>query len=571
MHVLGLSALNHDPSAAIVNEHGLAGGIEEGKLVRVRSFSGIPRAAIQFCLERAGTGWGKLDLIAIASRPYRAFVRKASLRGRLAPIAPVTSAYYLNKALGELGVELNNLRILREMAGAPAGRVAAFDHHACHAASAFYGSAFDSALIVTLDESGDGQAGSVSIGEGTRIREIVRLPYPHSLGLVFAQFSRLLGFRKHGEEHKTQWLSLSGEPAFAELLTGMLRRKPGEPPRLSYRYFQRDFAGGLSFTPEFYRRIGISGPDSEALSDGLRANLAASLQQACAAVVAEWVESLRQETGAKHLCLAGGVFLNPLLAASIERQTQFEEIFIQPAAGNEGTSLGAAWLAWHGTLKQPRTDPMHMPFWGPKFSNEEIKNVLDNCKATYRWCDSADQKVEEAMRLLRAGKIIGWYQGAAEFGPRALGHRSLLASPWAPYAKENLNDYVKHRESFRPFALAVPAEDAATYFQVSANARFLSTMAVANPRGRAALENLPNGFLLRNNQVRLQTVAQKDDPLFWKLLKRSGENSPAPFLVNTSFNLFGEPLVITPRDAVRSYFCSGADALFAGSFFLSKG
>lgn len=571
MHVLGLSALNHDPSAAIIHERGVAGAIEEGKLARVRSFSGIPRAAIQFCLERAGAAWGNLDLIAIATRPYSAFLRKASLRARLAPVAPVTSAYYLNKALGELGVELNNFRILRELAGAPPRRVAAFDHHACHAASAFYGSPFDSALIVTLDENGDGQAGSVSIGEGTRIREISRLPYPHSLGLVFAQFSRLLGFRKHGEEHKTQWLSLSGEPVFAEFFTGMLRRKAGAPPRLSYRCFRRDFAGGLSFTPEFYRRVGISGPDSGAVTGALRANLAASLQQASATVVAEWLESLRKETGAKRLCLAGGLFLNPLLAAAVEQRAQFDSIFIQPAAGNEGTSIGAAWLGWHQTLKHPRTAPMTVPFWGPEYSNEDIKNVLDNCKATYRWCDSADQKIEEAMRLLRAGKIIGWYQGAAEFGPRALGHRSLLASPWAPYAKENLNDYVKHRESFRPFALAVPAEDAATYFQVSPNARFLSTMAVANARGLAALHDLPNGFLLRDNRVRLQTVAQTDDPLFWKLLKRSGENSPAPFLVNTSFNLFGEPLVITPRDAVRSYFCSGTDALFAGSFFLSKG
>jgi carbamoyltransferase len=571
MHVLGLSALGHDPSAAIISERGVLGAIEEGKLARTRSFSGIPRSAIQFCLQRAGKNLPDIERIAVASLPARALRRKALLRARLAAIAPVTSAYYFNKALGELGAELNNLRILRELAAAPAGRVAGFDHHACHAASAFFASPYDSALIVTLDEQGDGRTGTVSMGEGTKIREISALAYPHSLGLVFAQFSRLLGFRKHGDEHKTQWLSLSGEPAFAEWFLEMLRREPGGPPRLGTKYFRRDFAGELSFTPEFYRRAGIQAADSAELTDSLRANLAASLQQASATILCEWFEQLREQTGTKDLCLAGGVFLNPLLVAAIERGTNFESIFVQPAAGNEGTSLGAAWLAWHEISGRPRVDPMAAPFWGPEFSNEEIKNVLDNCKASYRWADSAGQKIEAALQLLGMGKIIGWCQGAAEFGPRALGHRSLLASPWAPYVKENLNDFVKHRESFRPFALAIPEEDAAKFFEVTANARFLSTMAKANAKGREALGSLPHGFLLPGDLVRLQVVKQTDDPLFWKLLKRSGENAPAPLLVNTSFNLFGEPLVITPRDAVRSYFCSGTDALFAGSFFLRKG
>lgn len=570
MHVLGLSALGHDPSAAIIGERGVLGAIEEGKLTRSRTFSGIPRSAIEFCVQRSGASIHNVDLIAVATLPTQAFRRKAMLRARLAPLAPVTSAYYFNKSLGELGVELNNFRIVREFVGSPAGRVVGFDHHRCHAASAFYASAHDSALIVTLDEQGDGRAGSVSIGEGTQIRETAAVAYPNSLGLAFAQFSRLLGFRKHGDEHKTQWLSLAGEPTFADWFIGMLRREAGGPPRLSTKYFRKDFAGGTSFTSEFYKKIGIDGPESAQLTDSLRANIAASLQQACAVVLTEWLEQLRKQMGKKNLCLAGGVFLNPLLVAAIERGTGFRNVFVQPAAGNEGTSLGAAWLAWHEKLKQPRVAPMAAPFWGPDFSNEEIKNVLDNCKASYKWCDSAEQKTEAALQLLGMGKIIGWCQGAAEFGPRALGHRSLLASPWAEYVKENLNDFVKHRESFRPFALAIPEEDAGKYFEVSSNARFLSTMAKANAKGRETLGSLPPGFLLPGDLVRLQVVKQSDDPLFWKLLKRSGENAPGPLLVNTSFNLFGEPLVITPRDAVRSYFCSGTDALFAGSFFLRK-
>ncbi len=270
------------------------------------------------------------------------------------------------------------------------------------------------------------------------------------------------------------------------------------------------------------------------------------------------------------MCLAGGLFLNPLLVAAIEARAGFENVFVQPAAGNEGTALGAAYFVWHQPVGRARMAAMPGPYWGPAYSNEEIKKVLDNCKAAYHWCDSDERKLGEAVRLLQTGKIVAWFQGSAEFGPRALGNRSLLASPWEPYAKENLNDYVKHRESFRPFALAIPEERSAEYFECSANGRFLTTMAKANAAGRKLLAGLPPGFLLADDLVRLQVVRAADNPLFWKLLNRSGENAPAPMLVNTSFNLFGEPLVVTPRDAVRSYFCSGADALVAGNFLLEK-
>ncbi len=245
-------------------------------------------------------------------------------------------------------------------------------------------------------------------------------------------------------------------------------------------------------------------------------------------------------------------------------------MFVQPAAGNEGTSLGAAWLAWHQNMNRPRVEPLSSVFWGPAYSNEAIKQVLDNSKLPYRWCNTDDQQIDETLRLLQAGKIVAWFQGATEFGRRALGHRSLLASPWAPFVRENLNDYVKHREAFRPFALSIPEDACADYFNCSANGRFMATMATANEKGRKLLEALPEGFLLKDNLVRLHVVTAEANPLFYKLLKRSGEKGPAPILVNTSFNLFGEPLVVTPRDAVRSYFCSGADALLIGNFLLTK-
>ncbi len=568
--------MEHDPAAALINEQGVVvAAIEEGKLGRSRMVEGIPRAAIRFCLHRAEIGWRDVERVAIASQPGRSWMRKTFFRARLAPLSPISSAYYLNKALGELGRELNNFRILRDLSGAPSDRINTFDHHLCHAASTYFAAPFDRALVVSLDMQGDGRAGLVGLGEGTRIRELASIPFPHSLAWVFNQVTRLLGFSGSAEEHKTQWLSLSGAPVFADLFVEMLRRGPLSPPHLNAKYFKRDFARKLSFSDEFYRRLGVPldpWPQSSTpeLTDPLRMNIANSLEKACEVVIAEWLESLRGRTETKCLCLAGGLFLNPLLVAAIEKQTGFERVFIQPAAGNEGTSLGAAWLAWHQTLHRPRVAPMTSPYWGPTYSNEEIKQVLDNCKAHYRWYDSEERQIEEAVQLLCAGKIVAWFQGAAEFGPRALGHRSLFASPYAEYVQENLNDYVKHRESFRPFALAIPEENCAEYFECSENSRFMTTMATAKEKTRKLLESAASSFVSREGLTRLQVVTSEQNPMLWKLLKRMGEKGPAPMLVNTSFNLFGEPLVITPRDAVRSYYCSGVDALVVGSFLLTK-
>jgi carbamoyltransferase len=580
MYILGLSAMGHHSAAALLSDSGVVAAIEESKLTRNRTASGIPREAIRFCLERAGISWNQIAHVAIASNPRSAWKRQTLFRARRAAVAPVQSSYFLNKALGELGRELNNQRLVKQMSGTGAGRVESFDHHLCHAASAFYASPFEQALIVTLDEVGDGRSGFAGLGNGAEIRELVSLAFPNSLAYVYSQVTQLLGFHAHSDEHKTQWLSLEGQPAHKDVFLEILRREPNSPPHLDPKFFTRAFGAELCFTPEFYRRLSLQSPTAAnstapepalaPLSSEQRAIIAASLQSAVEQTVCDWLASLRKEHHVSSLCLAGGLFLNPLLVAAVESLAGFDRVFVQPAAGNEGAALGAAWLALHRHTKLPRAAEMPAPFWGPSFSNQEIKEVLDNCKATYHFCDTDAHKIDTAAHLLRSGKIVGWFQGAAEFGPRALGHRSLLASPWAEYVTENLNDYIKHREGFRPFALSIPAEAAPRYFHASHNARFLTTMAVATDEGRALLGALPRGFLLPGNLVRLHLVREADNPIFWKLLKRSGEGAPAPLLVNASFNLFGEPLVVTPRDAVRSYFCSGVDALIAGSFLLQK-
>jgi len=575
LNILGLSGLAHDSAAALLSGDSILAAMEESKLIRTRATAGIPREAIRYCLERGGTGWNGVECVAVASRPVRAWVRQAWMRAKLTPFAPVPSGYYQTKALGELGRELNNGRLLQTLGESPHLPVVHLEHHLCHAASAFYASAADRALVLTLDEQGDGRAGSIALGEGTRLQILESIPFPHSPAWIFSQVTDLIGFAPHGDEHKTQWLGLEGDAVFENLFLEILRRSPGKLPHLATSYFNAGLAGHIAFSPKFYRAVDVSpaigkaaetGSPRPQIPEALRKQLAASVQQACCTVAAELAERYRKQTGVKFLCLAGGLFLNPVVVSHVEKNTGFDQVFVQPAAGNEGTSLGAAWYVRHHMRKIPRQDAVSKLDWGPSYSNQEIKQVLENCKARIRFHVSDEQNQEEAIQLLAAGKIVGWFHGAAEFGPRALGNRSLLASPWAPYVKENLNEYVKHREAFRPFAISVMAERAGDYFEYTDAARFMATLGGAKPDAARLLD----GFLLPGGRVRLHVVERASNPLLWKLLERFGQIAPAPILVNTSFNLFGEPLVVSPRDAVRSYFCSGVDALIIGNFSLTK-
>jgi carbamoyltransferase len=566
-YILGLSSLVHNPAAALLAGDGtFMAAMEESKLARTRDASGIPREAIRFCLDRAGISSDKLSLVGVASRPGKAWLRGSAFRLGQVIKAPIPSGYYLSKGFGELGRELNNLRILKGLTGNAEREIVPIDHQHCHAASAFYCSPFDKALVLCFDERGDGESGTVAIGEGTNLKPLHIFPFPNSIGWVYSQVTELLGYTPHADEHKLQWLGLSGSPVYKELFVSMLSPKLGAAPRLDSGYFQRGYQGRLAFSSDFCHQIGIPHNEPKTISEGSKANIAASLLQACEEVVVEYASALRQKHGVENLCLAGGLFLNPLIVSAVEKNAGFSSVFVQPAAGNEGTALGAALSIWHEALHRPRVAPLTQLYLGPSFSNDEIKRVLDNSKAAYQWTNSDEEKIAETARLLEAGKIVAWFQGAAEFGPRALGNRSLLASPWAPYVRENLNDYVKHRESFRPFALAITDDDCEKFFDAPISARFMASMSTVKPEAREIMKS----FLLPGDQVRLQVVSRASNPLFWQLIKRSGANAPAPLLVNTSFNLFGEPSVVTPRDAVRSYFCSGTDALVIGNFILKK-
>jgi carbamoyltransferase len=301
--------------------------------------------------------------------------------------------------------------------------------------------------------------------------------------------------------------------------------------------------------------------EGEDIPQKMRAPLAAGLQRAIEQVV------LRMAGPATKLCVAGGLGLNSLLISSLEAS---KDVFVQPAAGNTGTALGAVFYAWHNVFGQSKRASLNDLCLGPSFDGEEIKKVLENCKLHFRYLLTTDELVDNAVRLLNDQKIIAWMQGRMEFGPRALGNRSILASPLDPYSTENLNVFIKHREPFRKFAASVPAEEAGEYFETGPNARYLATVGRVRPKHRKTFEAAILGQEQGHAMIRAHVVAEKDNPLYHRLLREAGKATGLPVLYNTSFNLFGDPLVSAPRDAVRSFYSSGVDAMFVGNFLLEK-
>jgi carbamoyltransferase len=564
MLILGLSSLfKNDTAAALVRDGGIEAALENYKL-QPNVPRGIPEAAIQYCLTKSGVTWSDINVVAIAGNPFRGWGRRAFSRRCLSPVAPVATSYQQGKELSRFAREFTDIRILRQRLQ-DAHKVVNLDHHSCHAASAFFLSPFDKALILTLDGEGDGTAGLLAVGEGNRIRVQEAMSYSNSIGWVYSQVTNLLGFTPSKEEHKTQWLGLQGKPVHKDVFLGILRR-PGEVlPKLDLRYFRRDLTGGFVPSRFLLDELGLPDEKSE-LTARQKRNLASSVQAAITELISDLLASFQKKTSLHQICLGGGVFHNTLLVASLERRFGVGNIFVPPAPGNAGCALGAAAWIWHRQMGKPRNPEVRSVYWGPFFPRTEIKDVLDNVKARYTLHFTSDKTLDSAVQLLRAGKIVGWFQGAAEFGPRALGNRSILASPWAQYVSENLNDYVKHRESFRPFAVSVREEDCARYFEGSPLCRFMNSLASV----RADADVLPRALQLPGGLVRLHIVEKETNRLLWELLGRFGENEPAPILVNTSFNLPGEPPVVRPRDAVRTFFCSGTDAVFVDNFLLTK-
>lgn len=540
MHILGISTLGHSTAVTMIDEHSVLFAIEEEKLSRQES-SEIPRLALERCLHETHLKLADCRAIAVAERMPHAPSRSRRKR----------------PARSTAQQQLQNL-----LRGGP--RPSHFDHHLCHAASAYYTSGFDRALILSLDEGVNSQSGLIALGDGDEIRPLHTLKFPDSLGWFYTRVTELAGLRFHKDEHKLQWLSKDGEPEYLPIFRKLFTWKSSGVPALNRRYFVTGPDHRGIFAPQFYRELGLSSR-GHVPNPVVRANLARSAQDYLEEVVLQLAKYFREQTETHSLCLAGGIFLNVFLVRALEARSGFPHVYVQPVSGNAGTALGAAYLSRKKIKGHSGRAPLTSLALGMHASSQEMKAVLDNCKISYRYLSGEDQSVEEAVQLLLRDKIVAWCQGRTEFGHRALGNRSLLASPFSEYVVENVNQFIKHREGFHPFALSVPAERAADYFEASPNCRFMASLGTLT-RPVAGLER----FAFHGNSVRVHTVDRHANPLFWKLLHKFGESAPAPILVNTSFNLFGEPLVTDPRGAVRSFYCAGVDALALGPFLLVK-
>jgi carbamoyltransferase len=559
MLVLGISDLEHDPAVALLDDHRPIAAIEESKLNRSSRGTRFPQLALDYCLRAAGVEMADVELSVAAGRANLASVREA----RLCTQFPVTNgAQSSGRGLGRSSRDLGRLSALERHLELK-GPLETFEHHLCHAASAFYPSEFDRALVLTLDQCGDMWSGLLALGEGTKLRSLKPLRFPNSLGLVYTDVTGRIGFQRQRDEHKTLWLSTQGEPDFLGHFRTLFAVNEDGLPELNQQFLRHELGGGWHLSDDFYRALELT--DRRAPERALRAAVARSAQEYLEETVVALAEAFRVRTGTSHLCLAGGVFLNVLLVRALEERTGFSRIFVQPAAGNPGTALGAAYLARARVNGHNGREPLSNLFLGPAFDAVSIKAVLDNCKVVYDCLPVETRLLNDTVRLLKEDKIVAWHQGRMEFGLRALGNRSILASPFSRYVKENLNEYIKHREEFHPFILAVPAEVASRYFEFSGNCRFVTSVG----RIRPDVHDFDR-FAFDARRVRLHLVDQETNPRFWNLLHAFGRSAPAPVLVNTSFNLFGESLVCAPRDAVRTFYCSGIDALVIGDFLIVK-
>ncbi len=542
MNFLGISSLGHSSAVALLNEQGVVFAIEEEKLNRQHDPTEIPRLALDRCLLENHLKLSDCRAVGLADRSVvKSFPRSRKKR-------------VVHSAAHD--------RLLQLLRGGP--RLSHFDHHLCHAASAYYTSGYDRALILTLDEGVGSQSGLVALGDGDEIEPLHSFKFPDSLSWFYTRVTEVARLRPHRDEHKIQWLSKDGEPEFLPAMRKMFTWKSNGAPVLNRRYYASGPEHRGVLAPQFYPELGLSSRGN-LLTPVTRANIARSLQDFVEEVVLQLCANFQEKTGAQSLCLAGGLFLNVFLVRALEARGAFAHVYVQPVSGNAGTALGAAYLSRKKVTGHSGRAPLATLALGMRADSHEIKAVLDNCKIAYRYLSGEDETIEETVRLLLRDKIVGWCQGRSEFGHRALGHRSLLASPFSEYIIENVNQYIKHREEFHPFALSIPAERAAEFFEASPNCRFMASLArLIDPV--AGLER----FAFHGKDVRVHTVDKEANPLFWRLLNKFGETAPAPILVNTSFNLFGEPLVTDPRGAVRSFYCAGIDALALGSFLLVK-
>lgn len=596
MYLLGISAFYHDSAACLLHDGRIVAAAQEERFTRKKHDPGFPSHAIEYCLKEAGISADQIQNVVFYEKPFIKFERLLETYLAFAPrgfgsfvkAMPVWikeklfQKSVLTKALTKsLGDEID----WRE-------RLLFSEHHLSHAASAFYPSPFESAAVLTLDGVGEWTTTSLAVGNGSDLKVVKEIHFPHSLGLLYSAFTYYTGFRVNSGEYKVMGLAPYGEPKYADLIRDNLINVADDGSfQLDMSYF--DYATGLTMTNKKFDAL-FGGPPRQSESELTQRemDLAASVQVVLEEIVLKIARGIAKETGERNLCLAGGVALNCVANGILIRQKIFDNVWIQPAAGDAGGALGAALSAWYLRGSNPRTvsgsdelDSMKGSYLGPEFSDDDIETELKACGARFERLPD-DGLIDAVAEALKNEKAVGWMQGRMEFGPRALGSRSIIADPRSPVMQKQLNLKVKYRESFRPFAPSVLREDVGEWFEHDDDSPYMLIVAdVQDDKRRQMTDeekalfgidklNVPRSQIPAITHVdysaRIQTVHEDTNPRYHAVISRFKEKTGCPIVVNTSFNVRGEPIVCTPTDAFKCFMGTEMDVLAVGNCILRK-
>ena len=591
MRVLGISAFYHDSAAALIEDDRIIAAAQEERFTRKKHDPSFPHNAIAYCIQEACVGVDDLDHVIFYDKPFLKFERLLETYIASAPRGfrsfNMAIPLWMREKLFQKKLLVRELRKLFESFDRT--KLLFCEHHLSHAASAFYPSPFESAVVLTMDGVGEWATTSAGFGNGHQLEIFQEIHFPHSLGLLYSALTYYTGFKVNSGEYKLMGLAPYGQPKYVDLiLDNLIDVKPDGSYRLNMSYF--DYCTGLTMTNDRFAKLfgaPVRGP--EELLTSFHMDVAASIQAVLDEVVLRMTRNLATQTGSRNLCLAGGVALNCVANGKVLRDGRFENIWIQPAAGDAGGALGAALAAIHVFKGRPRktngSDGMSGSFLGPGFAQADIERRLATAGARFSVL-SEDALIETTAQALAAQQAVAWFQGRMEFGPRALGARSILGDPRSPNMQKTLNLKVKYRESFRPFAPSVLREDVSDWFELNSDSPYMLIVAdVRKDRRRTmtpeedALFGIDKLNTVRSEipavthvdySARVQTVHEETNPLYYRLLKRFKALTGCPVLVNTSFNVRGEPIVCSPEDAFRCFMGNELDLLVVGNCIMTK-
>jgi len=560
-HVLGISCFYHDSAAALLKDGVVIAAGQEERFSRKRHDSGFPHLAIQYVLHQAGIKAEDLDAVGFYDKPLLKFERMLST---YVATFPRSFASFRKAIPIWLHEKLWVPSIIRKELKPYSGPILFAEHHMSHAASCFLPSPFEEAAILTVDGVGEWATASFGVGRGTDITMFKEIRFPHSLGLLYSAFTYYLGFKVNSAEYKVMGLAPYGKPVhFERIMKQMVHLNQDGSFKLNMKYFSYDY--GLRMTNGAFDDF-FGGPPRkpETWMTEREFDIAASVQKVCEEVVLRMVRHLHQETGLTKLCMAGGVALNCVANGRVIRETPMKQLWVQPAAGDAGGAVGVAHYIYNTIHKRPRAAAWTHAYLGPEFSDAEIARFLDEAGAKYETLTDAEL-VKRTAKLISENHVIGWFQGRMEFGPRALGGRSILADPRDPKMRDTLNMKIKFREGFRPFAPSVLMDKAKDWFEIDCDSPYMLLVAQVR-EGRRTIPSVTHV----DNSARLQTVTRDEAPLYYDLIREFERLTGVPIVINTSFNVRGEPIVCTPRDAYLCFMRTNMDTLVLGHHLLDK-